>query len=115
MTSQADKNRRTSYTIAQARKKVEESVGGDRIEIFVEEGGDPFYIPHPYFYDKATKKALKAAAEESEKSDEDDDSAQSRILLGEQYDRYVAAGGTDEGINFVMIAVGQDLKDSQGN
>lgn len=109
MTSKADKNRRTSYTLASARRKVEESVGGDNIEIFVEEGGEPFYIPHPYFYDAATKKALKNA-------DEDDESAASRILLGdEQYDRYVAAGGTDDALSFVMIAVNQDLKDSQGN
>jgi hypothetical protein len=109
MTSKADKNRRTSYTIAQARKKVEESVGGDNIEIFVEEGGEAFYLPHPYFYDNETKKALKGA-------DDEDDSAQGRILLGdEQYDRFIAAGGTDEDINLVMIAVGQDLKDSQGN
>lgn len=109
MTSQADKNRRTSYTLAEARKKVEDSVGGDRIEVFVEEGGDPFYIPHPYFYDKATKKAFK-------EMDAEDDEAQGRILLGdEQYDRFIAAGGTDDGLNIVMVAVNQDLKKTQGN
>jgi len=109
MTSKADKNRRTSYTLAAARRKVEESVGGDRIEIFVEEGGEPFYIPHPYFYDAATKEALRNL-------DEDDEDAQTRILLGDdQYDRYVAAGGTTDAFNFIMIAVGQDLKDAQGN
>ncbi|PCN48024.1 hypothetical protein Csp2054_09120 [Curtobacterium sp. 'Ferrero'] len=112
MTSQGEKNRRTSYTLAQARKKVEDSVGGDRIEIFVEEGGEPFYIPHPYFYDKATKDALQALSE----SDSDDEDAQTRLLLGdEQYGRFVEAGGTTEQFNFVMIAVGQDLKKSQGN
>ncbi|PZE34013.1 hypothetical protein DEJ21_14280 [Curtobacterium sp. MCSS17_006] len=109
MTSQADKNRRTSYTLAAARRKVEESVGGDRIEIFVEEGGEPFYIPHPYFYDKATKKAFK-------EMDDEDDEAQGRILLGdEQYDRFIAAGGTDDALNIVMVAVQQDLKKTQGN
>ena len=112
MSSQGEKNRRTSYTLAQARKKVEESVGGDRIEIFVEEGGEPFYIPHPYFYDKATKDALE---ELSEKKNPDEDE-QTRILLGEeQYARFVEAGGTTEQFNFVMIAVGQDLRDAQGN
>ena len=111
MTSQGEKNRRTSYTLAQARKKVEDSVGGDRIEIFVEEGGEPFSIPHPYFYDKATKDALQDLAGQKDP----DEDAQTRILLGEQYDRFVAAGGTTEQFNFVMIAVGQDLKESQGN
>lgn len=112
MTSKADKNRRTSYTLASARRKVEESVGGDRIEIFVEEGGEPFYIPHPYFYDKATKDALQ---ELSEKDNPDEDE-QTRILLGdEQYARFTEAGGTTDQFNFVMIAVGQDLKEAQGN
>ncbi|MGU3409112.1 hypothetical protein ACLBWP_03310 [Microbacterium sp. M1A1_1b] len=109
MTSKADQNRRTSFTLAQARKKVEESVGGDTIEIFVEEGGEPFYIPHPYFYDSATKKALKD-------TDDDDESAASRVLLGdEQYDRFIAAGGSDDALNFVMIAVNQELQESRGN
>lgn len=109
MTSQGEKNRRTSYTIAQASKKVADSVGGERIEFFVEEGGDPFYMPHPYFYDKATKKAFK-------NMDDEDDEAQGRILLGdEQYERFIASGGTDEGINIVMIAVQQDMKKTQGN
>jgi hypothetical protein len=99
MTTKADQHRRTSFTLAQARKKVEESVGGDTIEIFVEEGGEPFYIPHPYFYDTATKKALKEASELDD-DDENAESAVSRVLLGdEQYDKFIAAGGSDDALS----------------
>lgn len=109
MTSTADKDRRNAYTRAEARKKVADSVGGERIEYRLTEDGETFYLPHPYFYDNATKRALKNA-------DDDDESAQSRILLGdEQYDRFVAAGGTDEDINIVMIAIGQDMERTRGN
>lgn len=108
MTSKADEKRSNAYTRASVRKKVEEYAGGDSIEYdLTEEGGkkiDPFFFPHPFFYDSETKKAIREA-------DDDDDEAQGRILLGDaEFDRFIAEGGTPDEIGLFMIAVSRDIQ-----
>ncbi|PZE23855.1 hypothetical protein [Curtobacterium sp. MCBD17_028] len=104
MTSNADEKRSAAYTRASVRNKVEETLGSASIS-YSPDGEHYFELPHPMLYDKATKAALKPLAD-------DDDEGIARVLLGEQYDAFIEAGGDPDEIGLLQIAVSQDTRAS---
>lgn len=130
MTTHTDAKRSNAYTRASLRRKTIERVGEDTLTLSFEpeesDDGQPhtFHIPHPFFYDKATKDAL-ALIEDLEKGetpegyDEErwgpfrDDEYRARVLLGEaQYDEFTAAGGTADEIGHLTLNANLDTRDN---
>jgi hypothetical protein len=109
VTSKADQNRSTAWTRASVKKKLIETVGEPTIEYDPEGDGNVYTFPHPLFYDAATKKAL------GELKDDDEDGT-ARVLLGdEQYDKFVAAGGTSDEITRILIITSGETRESLAN
>jgi hypothetical protein len=114
MASKADENRRNAYTRSSARKKVEEYAGGsDSITYDLEKAGvEPFVFPHPLFYTEEQRRGLEASADATS---ENDIPTAGRVLLGEaEYERFLAAGGTDDELNIFQIAVSREMQEKQG-
>jgi hypothetical protein len=106
MTSQADKNRRNAYSRSSVKKKMREVLGEDVIVYDLEvEGVEPFHIEHPFFRTQETKDAL-------EPLENDDEEGIVRVLLGDDYDRFIEAGGTDDEISQLMVNVQLETNDS---
>jgi len=86
------------------RQQMIEAVGGTDILYTVDTADGKeieFTIPHPLFYDRATKDALKELAD-------DDEEGVARLCLGDQYDKFIEAGGEDEDISMLMARVQKD-------
>lgn len=97
------KTNRFSYSRQSVRSQMEETIGSTTIEYEVDEG-KVFIIEHPVFYSKETRKALKAA-------DDTDVDAIAQILLGDQFDAFLEAGGEVEEISMLMVSVQKDTTD----
>lgn len=96
------KPNRARYKMAEVHAQFAEAVGGEDVE-FETADGSVFTFPHPLFADSEYAKAI---------DDAEDDAAKARVLLGDdQYEKYKAAGGTDNDISLLFLAVQQD---SQG-
>lgn len=99
------KAKRNRYKLSEAKKQAEEAIGGATVEAELD-SGEVFTLPHPLFYDRETKAALKPI-------DDADTDAIVRVLLGDvQYDKFIKAGGDPDDINFLQIAVSRDMQDS---
>lgn len=107
-TTKGELKRTAAYSRASVRRKVEETVGGTTIPYKLEDDGTEFLIPHPLFYSDEVKDQLKAL----EDGDED---GTARVLLGDQYDQFVAEGGEGSEITLLQIAVSQDTRSSLTN
>jgi hypothetical protein len=110
MTAQGEKNRANAYSRSQVRKQLVEAVGEETIPYYLSDEPDakPFQIEHPLFRSQETKDALDAA-------EDGNDHELAVAILGDQYDAFVKAGGSDEEIGHLMIVVGQNLTDSLQN
>lgn len=101
----ATKSNRNRYKIAEVKAQMRDAVGGDTVDVETDDGS-VFHLPHPLFYDRAMKAALKAL------DDEDSDGIARALLGDDQFDKYVDAGGDPDDLNFVMMAVQKDATDS---
>lgn len=105
-TAHAEQKRRARYTRTVVRAKVTESVGGETFDYSPDDEHD-FTLPHPLLYSDDVAKALEKAGNDEEKV--------AKALLGDQYDAYIAAGGTDRELGLLMIAVNTDTRDALAN
>ena len=94
---------RNRYRIAEARKQMADKLGGDRVEIETDDGS-VFEIEHPMFRSKAEKAALKPL-------EDDDSEGIARVVLGDQFDDFVAHGGDPEDLLFVFMALSAATQD----
>jgi hypothetical protein len=104
MALKSDEKRSAAYTRAGVRKKMEETVGDTTITYAIDDD-HVFSLPHPMFYDKATKAALKPLKD-------DDEDGIAAVLLGDQWDDFVAAGGDGSEVQMLLLAVQQETRDS---
>lgn len=96
---------RNRYKVAEAKQQMRDKIGSDTIEIETDDG-TVFELPHPMFYDAATKKALKPLAD-------DDMEGICRVLLGdEQYDDFIAHDGDPDDLSYVFVQVQEDMQDA---
>ncbi|MEU3000178.1 hypothetical protein ABZ684_21865 [Streptomyces sp. NPDC006995] len=94
----APKVNRKRYNLADVHAQFAEAVGGEQVE-FDAEGGS-FAFPHPVFADEEWAEKVDAAETASEKA---------RAMLGdEQYEKYRAAGNSDNDLGLLFMAVQQD-------
>lgn len=96
---------RNEFTRDQVRSQVADAVGGDEILYRLEADSEPFRLEHPMFRSKDTEAAL-------EPLEDDDADGIAQVLLGEQYDRFIAEGGEPEEISRLMFAVGLKMRDA---
>ncbi|MFD5903585.1 hypothetical protein ACFWHG_19095 [Streptomyces microflavus] len=97
----APKVNRKRYNLADVHAQFAEAVGGEEVE-FDAEGGT-YTFPHPVFAEEEWATKVDAAENAAEKG---------RALLGdEQYEKYRAAGNSDNDLGLLFMAVQQD---SQG-
>lgn len=100
----AGKQTKNRYSKNAVRQQMIDAVGGTEIIYTVEDADGKeieFTIPHPLFYPRATKDALKEL-------DDTDEEGVARLVLGDQYDRFVEVGGEDEDISMLMARVQKD-------
>lgn len=105
-TAKAEQKRKARYTRTVVRAKVTEAVGGESFDYSPDDVHD-FTLPHPLLYSDDVATALEKAGNDEEKV--------ARTLLGDQYDDFKAAGGTDRELGLLMIAVNTDTRDALSN
>lgn len=111
MSQSTDQKRSKRYTRQAVTAQMHDALNTDgAVEYQVNEGDDQpvFRLPHPFFYDKATKDALKALAQ-------DDEEGRAKVLLGDQWDAFVEAGGDASDIDMLAGAIQLDAKSSLAN
>lgn len=95
---------RNRYRIAEAKQQMRDKIGSDKVEVETDDG----YIlelPHPMFYDKATKAALKPLAE-------DDAEGILRVLVGDELaDEFIMHDGDPEDLQYVWMQLSEDTRD----
>lgn len=92
-------------TIGQIRQKIAESVGGAEVW-FATEDGTPFWVDQP---------ALRPAEVSDQLKDLDDEDDIARVVLGDQWDDFVAHGGRGSDLGIVMIAASIGFRDFLAN
>jgi hypothetical protein len=106
MTSQAEKNRRNAYSRSSVKAKMRETIGEDVVVYDLEEEGvEPFRIEHPFFRSQETKDAL-------EPLEDDDEEGIVRVVLGDDYERFIEAGGTHDEISQLMVNIQLETNDA---
>ncbi|MFD7319226.1 hypothetical protein [Streptomyces sp. NPDC059883] len=89
------------YILEQVHEQYAEAVGGELVEF--EARGETYSFPHPLFAEEEWADSVDAAESAKDKA---------RAMLGdEQYAKYKAAGGSDNDIALLFMAIQQD---SQG-
>lgn len=92
------KNTRKVYKLAEVRPAYEEAVGSDGgVVEFEGTDGKTYTFPHPLFMDDDQQEAMDDASTKYEISE---------VLLGDQYEDFVAAGNSldDLGMLFGMVS-----------
>lgn len=95
---------RNRYKVAEAKQQMKDKIGSDKIEVETDDG-TVFELPHPMFYDRPTKAALKPLGD-------DDMDGIAQILFADRYDDFIKHGGDVEDLAFVFAAVAEDMQDS---
>ena len=95
------------FTLEEIDAQAAEAVGGTHILIKAGEG-EPFRMEHPMFRSPETEDLL-------EPLEETDTEGIARVLIGgdEEYERFIAAGGTAAHINRTIFVVSQRFQDVQ--
>jgi hypothetical protein len=95
---------RNRYKVSEARQQMIDKIGSDRLEFELDDG----YIlelPHPMFYDAATKKALKDV-------EDGDYEAILRVLVGDKKaDEFADHDGDFDDLGFVWLRATEDAQD----
>lgn len=106
MTSNADQNRSKAYSRASVRRKLVETVGTDQIVFDLNEDGEHvFTLEHPFFRSTEQKDALKPL-------DDSDEEGIAQVVLGEDFDRFIQAGGRPDDLTMLFAQVQLDMRDS---
>lgn len=96
---------RNRYKISEAKQQMVDKIGSDTLEVELDDGY-VLELPHPMFYDSATKKALKPLAD-------DDAEGILRVLVGDKKaDEFAERGGEYEDLAFVWMAASEDAQDA---
>jgi hypothetical protein len=96
------KPNRKRYKLSTVKQQFTEALGGETVE-FELDNGELLEFPHPLFADDEWSTAVDDAESSREKA--------VAILGEEQYDKYVAAGHSDNDIALLFLAVQQDMRD----
>ncbi|MFE9624296.1 hypothetical protein [Streptomyces sp. NPDC006527] len=96
------KPNKARYRLESVRRSFAEAVGGEAVEFEVGDG-KVFSFPHPMFAPDAMQQQLNNAQ---------GDEAGARILLGDSYDEFVAAGGDANSLMLLYVAVRNEAQDT---
>ncbi|MFD9282796.1 hypothetical protein ACFWD7_36980 [Streptomyces mirabilis] len=92
------------YRLETVRRSYADAVGGERVEFEVGPEDEPtvFSFPHPIFTPDEMQQELNEA-----KGDE----AGARILLGDQYPEFLAAGGDVNSVMLLYVGIRNEAQD----
>lgn len=92
------------YRLESVRRSYADAVGGERVEFEVgpEDAPAVFSFPHPIFTPDDMQEALAEAK---------GDQAGARILLGDQYDEFIAAGGSVNDVMLLYVGIRNEAQD----
>ncbi|MFF2651469.1 hypothetical protein [Streptomyces sp. NPDC058045] len=89
------------YVMQQVREQFSDAVGGENIEVELN-NGEVLTFPHPLFADDEWSTKVDEAESNRDKAH--------AILGPEQYDKFVAAGHQDSDVALLFLAVQQDMQ-----
>lgn len=92
------------YRLETVKRSYVDAVGGERVEFEVgpEDAPQVFSFPHPIFTPDAMQRDL---------NDAQGDEAGARILLGDQYDEFIAAGGEVNSVMLLYVGIRNEAQD----
>ncbi|MGW0015527.1 hypothetical protein ACWDVX_37985 [Streptomyces tendae] len=98
------KPNRKRYKLESVRRSYAEAldVPDERVEFEVGPSDDVFWFPHPVFTSDAMQKDIDAA---------EGDEGKARVLLGDQYEMFLAAGGQANDVALLYVAVRNEATD----
>ncbi|EPH40848.1 hypothetical protein ABT390_36555 [Streptomyces aurantiacus] len=96
------KPNRKRYKLEAVRSSYAEAVGGEAVEFEVGDG-KVFSFPHPMFASDEEQRAL---------DDAEGDHGKARVLLGDQYEAFGKAGGDDNSVMLLYVAVRAEAQDT---
>lgn len=95
--------KRNVYRMSEVVEQMTDALGGPSLEIVLDDAGTTVHPPNPFVYTAEVKTELK-------KLKEDDMEGVAQVLLGDEYDKYIAAGFTPENYQLLMMRVQKDLQ-----
>lgn len=92
------------YRLETVKRSYVDAVGGERVEFEFGPEDDPkvFSFPHPIFTPDDMQKEL---------NDAQGDEAGARILLGDQYGEFIAAGGDVNSVMLLYVGIRNEAQD----
>ncbi|MET9096246.1 hypothetical protein ABZX72_29625 [Streptomyces cyaneofuscatus] len=98
------KPNRARYRLETVRRSYVEAVGGERVEFEVGPEDDPavFSFPHPMFTPDDVQQEL---------NDAKGDEAGARVLLGDQFAEFLAAGGDVNSVMLLYVGIRNEAQD----
>jgi hypothetical protein len=90
------------YRLETVKRSYVEAVGGERVEFEAGPDDKVFSFPHPIFTPDEMQRELNTAQ---------GDEAGARILLGEQYDDFIAAGGDVNSLMLLYVGIRNEAQD----
>jgi hypothetical protein len=95
------------YRLETVKRSYVEAVGGERVEFEFGPEDDPqvFSIPHPIFTPDDMQRELNKA---------EGDEPSCRILLGDQFDEFIAAGGDVNSLALLYVGIRNEAQDKVG-
>jgi len=98
------KPNKARYRLETVRRSYVDAVGGERVEFEFGPEDDPqvFSFPHPIFTPDDMQRELGKA---------EGDEASARILLGDQYDAFIAAGGDVNSVALLYVGIRNEAQD----
>lgn len=91
------------YRLESVKRSYAEAVGGERVEFEVGPENKVFSFPHPIFAEDDEQRELDAA---------EGDKGKARVLLGDQFDDFIKAGGDANGLMLLYVAVRAEAQDT---
>jgi hypothetical protein len=91
------------YRLESVKRSYADAVGGERVEFEVGPENTVFSFPHPMFADDDMQRELNNAQ---------GDVAGARILLGDDYDVFIEAGGDPNALMLLYVGVRADAQDT---
>ncbi|MFJ9979702.1 hypothetical protein [Streptomyces cyaneofuscatus] len=98
------KPNRARYRLETVRRSYVEAVGGERVEFEVGPEDDPavFSFPHPMFTPDDVQQEL---------NDAKGDEVGARVLLGDQFGEFLAAGGDVNSVMLLYVGIRNEAQD----
>ena len=98
------KPNKARYRLESVRRSYADALGtpDERVEFEVGDADDVFWFPHPVFTSDTMQKDIDAA---------EGDEGKARVLLGDQWDLFQAAGGRPGDVALLYVAVRNEATD----